>query len=225
MKMPICIPIGILLVCFETRYFDVCSQVPVFNFVCVSKYLRKLYNPADSIIFFCYNFAAIEVSKDIPGLEVEHVKIDKLPFLNTDLEVNGRFPDEVEEFRASIQKADSILFASPEYNYSMTAPLKNAIDWASRSPNCWADKPATIISAGGGFGGGRSQYHLRQVGVFVDLHFLNKPELFVKAFEPPAKFDAQGNVIHEETKQRIKSLLIALQNWTLRLNNDGSGKL
>ncbi|KAH7428864.1 hypothetical protein KP509_09G020500 [Ceratopteris richardii] len=169
--------------------------------------------------------AAIEVSKDIPGLEVEHVKIDKLPFLNTDLEVNGRFPDEVEEFRASIQKADSILFASPEYNYSMTAPLKNAIDWASRSPNCWADKPATIISAGGGFGGGRSQYHLRQVGVFVDLHFLNKPELFVKAFEPPAKFDAQGNVIHEETKQRIKSLLIALQNWTLRLNNDGSGKL
>ncbi|KAH7285405.1 hypothetical protein KP509_33G026700 [Ceratopteris richardii] len=161
--------------------------------------------------------AAIEVSKDIPGLEVEHVKIDRLPFVNTDLEADGRFPDAVEEFRAQILKADSILFASPEYNYSMSGVLKNAIDWASRSPNCWADKPAAIMSAGGMFGGGRSQYHLRQTGVFLDLHFINKPELFVKAFESPAKFDADGNLIHEDTRERVKSLLLALQTWTRRI--------
>ncbi|MCO5605089.1 hypothetical protein L7F22_059267 [Adiantum nelumboides] len=161
--------------------------------------------------------AAIEISKDIPTLEIEHVKIDHLPFVNTDLEVGGRFPEKVEEFRAQVLRADSILFASPEYNYSMSGVLKNAIDWASRSPNCWADKPAAVMSAGGGFGGGRSQYHLRQTGVFLDLHFLNKPELFVKAFEPPAKFDAEGNLIHEDTRERIKALLIALQNWTWRI--------
>ncbi|KAI5077378.1 hypothetical protein GOP47_0007202 [Adiantum capillus-veneris] len=161
--------------------------------------------------------AAIEISKDIPGLEIEHIKIDQLPFVNTDLEVGGGFPEAVEEFRAQVLRADSVLFASPEYNYSMSGVLKNAIDWASRSPNCWADKPAAIMSAGGGFGGGRSQYHLRQTGVFLDLHFINKPELFVKAFEPPAKFDGEGNLIHEDTRERIKALLIALQKWTQRL--------
>ncbi|KAM2196162.1 hypothetical protein ACFX1R_030077 [Malus domestica] len=55
------------------------------------------------------------------------------------------------------------------------APLKNALDWASRPPNVWADKAAAIISASGGSGGSRSQYHLRQIGVFLDLHFINKP--------------------------------------------------
>mgnify|MGYP002775696580 CR=1 FL=1 len=97
--------------------------------------------------------------------------------------------------------------------------LKNAIDWASRSPNCWADKPAAIMSAGGGMGGGRSQYHLRQSGVFLDLHFLNKPELFVRSFEPPMKFDSDGNLVHEDTRERIKALLLALRAWTLRLRS------
>lgn len=96
-------------------------------------------------------------------------------------------------------------------------PLKNAIDWASRAPNCWADKPAAVVSAGGNFGGGRAQYHLRQVGVFLDLHFINKPELFVHAFQPPPKFDSDGNLIDPDTKERLKQVLLSLQAFTLRL--------
>lgn len=103
--------------------------------------------------------------------------------------------------------------------YQITGPLKNAIDWASRSPNVWQDKPAAIMSAGGAFGGGRSQYHLRQVGVFLDLHFINKPELFVQAFQPPQKFDSEGNLIDPETKERVKNLLLSLYAFTLRLKN------
>ena len=98
-------------------------------------------------------------------------------------------------------------------------PLKNAIDWASRPPNVMADKPAAIISAGGGFGGGNSQLHLRQVGVFLDLHFINKPELFVHAFQPPPKFDRDGNLIDPEIKERLKQLLLSLKAFTLRLQN------
>ena len=64
--------------------------------------------------------SAIEISKDIPGLEIEQLHIDPLPFVNTDLEVNGRFPEAVEAFRAKVLEADSILFASPEYNYSIS---------------------------------------------------------------------------------------------------------
>lgn len=99
----------------------------------------------------------------------------------------------------------------------IVAPLKNAIDWASRPPNVWADKAAAMLSAGGGFGGGRAQYHLRQIGVFLDLHFINKPEFFLKAFEPPTKFDSEGNLIDADAEERIKKVLLSLQAFTLRL--------
>ncbi|XP_023890066.1 NADPH:quinone oxidoreductase [Quercus suber] len=161
--------------------------------------------------------SAIEVSKSINGLEMEYIDISPLPMLNTDLEGEGTFPPTVEAFRQKIKEADSIFFASPEYNYSVTAPLKNAIDWASRPPNVWADKAAAIVSAGGGFGGGRSQYHLRQIGVYLDLHFINKPEFFLNVFQPPAKFDSDGNLVDESIKERLKEVLISLQAFTLRL--------
>lgn len=162
--------------------------------------------------------SAIKISKEaINGMEIEYVDIAPLPMLNTDLEVDGTYPPAVEAFRRKILEADSILFASPEYNYSVTAPLKNAIDWASRPPNVWADKPAAIISTGGGFGGGLSQYHLRQIGVYLDLHFINKPEFFLNAFQPPAKFDAEGNLIDEDAKKRIKEVILSLQAFTRRL--------
>ncbi|CAJ2657371.1 NADPH quinone oxidoreductase [Trifolium pratense] len=162
--------------------------------------------------------AAIELSKgSIEGIEIEFIDISNLPMLNTDLENNGTYPPLVEAFRNKILQADSILFASPEYNYSITALLKNAIDWASRPPNVWAGKAAAIVSAGADFGGGRSHYHLRQVGVYIDLHFINKPEFFLKAFEPPAKFNDDGDLITEEAKDKLKQVLLSLQAFTLKL--------
>ncbi|XP_048135253.1 NAD(P)H:quinone oxidoreductase-like isoform X1 [Rhodamnia argentea] len=163
--------------------------------------------------------SAMEICKEsIPGMQIEYVEVSPLPMINTDLEEEGgKFPAVVEEFRRKISRADSFLFASPEYNYSIAPPLKNAIDWASRPPNVWADKAAAIVSAGGNFGGGRAQYHLRQTGVYVDLHFINKPELFVYAFQPPAKFDADGNLIDAEVKERLKQVLLSLQKFTLQL--------
>ncbi|XP_038712165.1 NAD(P)H:quinone oxidoreductase-like [Tripterygium wilfordii] len=162
--------------------------------------------------------SAIQITKEsIPGMEIEYIDISPLPMLNTDLEVDGTYPPAVEAFRKKILEADSYLFASPEYNYSVTGPLKNAIDWASRSPNVWADKAAAIVSAGGGFGGGRAQYHLRQIGVYLDLHFINKPEFFLNAFQPPLKFDSDGNLIDEEAKEKLQKVLLSLQEFTLRL--------
>ncbi|XP_042408846.1 NADPH:quinone oxidoreductase-like [Zingiber officinale] len=186
-------------------------------------------NPAITVVALCGSLrkgsfnrglirSAIQIcNASIPGMKIEYVDIAPLPFVNTDLEVNGSFPEPVEAFRRKILGADAFLFASPEYNYSMTGPLKNAIDWASRPPNAWANKPAAIVSTGGSFGGGRSQYHLRQVGVYLDLHFINKPELFVRAFEPPQKFDINGNLIDFETKEKLKQVLLSLQIFTLRL--------
>ncbi|KAE9620841.1 hypothetical protein Lal_00019896 [Lupinus albus] len=166
--------------------------------------------------------SAIELSKtSIHGIEIEFIDISDLPIINTDLENQAgvAYPPTVQSFRQKILQADSILFASPEYNYSISAPLKNAIDWASRAPNVWAGKAAAIVSAGGGFGGGRSQYHLRQVGVFLDLHFINKPEFFLNAFQPPAKFNSDGDLIDEEAKICIKKILLSLQGLTLSLQD------
>ncbi|GMP41139.1 hypothetical protein CsSME_00011336 [Camellia sinensis var. sinensis] len=164
--------------------------------------------------------SAIQIcNESINGIKIEYIEIAPLPMLNTDLEVNGTFPPVVEAFRQKIREVDSVLFASPEYNYSVTAPLKNAIDWASRPPNVWADKAAAIVSAGGGFGGGRSQYHLRQIGVYIDLHFINKPEFFLNAFQAPSKFDSDGNLIDMATKERLKEVLLSLQAFTLRLQS------
>ncbi|KAL6981183.1 hypothetical protein U1Q18_022812 [Sarracenia purpurea var. burkii] len=164
--------------------------------------------------------SAIQIcSESVKGIQMEYIDIAPLPMLNTDLEVQGTYPPVVEAFRQKIREADSVLFASPEYNYSVTAPLKNAIDWASRPPNVWADKTAAIVSAGGSFGGGRSHYHLRQIGVYIDLHFINKPELFLNVFQPPSKFDSEGNLIDAATKEKLKEILLSLQTFTLRLQS------
>ncbi|RDX81814.1 NADPH:quinone oxidoreductase [Mucuna pruriens] len=161
---------------------------------------------------------AIELSKEaIEGIEIEFIEISELPMLNTDLENNGTYPPIVEAFRHKILQADSVLFASPEYNYSFSALLKNAIDWGSRPPNVWAGKGGAIVSAGGDFGGGRSHYHLRQIGVCLDLHFINKPEFFLRAFQHPLKFNDDGDLIDDEAKIKLKQLLLSLHAFTLRL--------
>ncbi|XP_023525714.1 NAD(P)H:quinone oxidoreductase-like [Cucurbita pepo subsp. pepo] len=162
--------------------------------------------------------AATEIAKDsIDGLEIEYVDISPLPMLNTDLEVDGTYPPAVEAFRRKILEAESVLFASPEYNYSVTAPLKNALDWASRPPNVWGNKAAAIVSSSGSLGGARSQYHLRQIGVFLDLHFINKPEFFLNAYQPPPKFDSHGDLIDDKVREKLKAVLLALHAFSLRL--------
>ncbi|XP_052487715.1 NADPH:quinone oxidoreductase isoform X2 [Gossypium raimondii] len=161
---------------------------------------------------------AMELTKEeIEGIQIDYIDISPLPMLNTDLEVDGKYPPVVEAFRQRILVADSILFASPEYNYSVTGPLKNAIDWASRPPNVFANKAAAIVSVAGSLGGARAQYHYRQIGVYLDLHFINKPEFFLNAYESPAKFDSDGNLIDPASKKRMKKVLLALQAFTLQL--------
>jgi NAD(P)H-dependent FMN reductase len=156
----------------------------------------------------------------IPGLIIDHVDISNLPMANPDLETDGGdgFPPEVEAFRARVLAADCFLFASPEYNYSVTASLKNALDWASRgSVKCWADKAAAIVCAGYDFNGGRGSLHLRQIGIYLDIHFINKPELHVRMYDDPPSFDADGNLTDAKNRERLKKVLLSLQAFALRL--------
>ena len=101
--------------------------------------------------------------------------------------------------------ADGVVFASPEYNYSVSGVLKNAIDWLSRfTPQPFAGKPMAVFGASGGpLGTARSQYHLRQMMIFLDGRFVNKPEVMIGA--APSKF-ADGKFTDEAGAKLLADL-------------------
>ncbi|MDX1485469.1 MAG: NADPH-dependent FMN reductase [Alphaproteobacteria bacterium] len=150
------------------------------------------------------------------GVSISEAEIGDLPLYNQDIQAAG-FPEAVIRLGRQIVAADAILFVTPEYNYSVPGVLKNAIDWISRLPDQpFAGKPAAIIGVSpGNLGTARAQYHLRQIGVFLDLHFLNKPEVMIG--QATAKFDDDGRLTDEDTLGRIEALLGALVDWTRRL--------
>ncbi len=158
--------------------------------------------------------AAVELAPKDARLEV--FDLEGIPPFNQDLERS--MPDKVKEFKSWIRAADAILIATPEHNYSIPGVLKNAIDWASRpyGDNSFEGKPVAVMSASTGrLGGARAQYHLRQVFVFLDMHPVNRPEVFV-TFASQA-FDEKGLLTDEKAKEVIKALLEALVAWTRKL--------
>lgn len=144
------------------------------------------------------------------GLEVKLADLTAVPFYNADLQV---VPKPVQKLMEDIEQADALLLACPEYNYSLAPALKNALDWASRAPEnrLLSGKPTAIIGSGGGMGTARAQYHLRQVCVFLNLHLLNKPEVFSNAFS--GSFDSEGNLTDERIQKLVVEQLTALQSW------------
>ncbi len=153
-----------------------------------------------------------------PDTTLEIFDLEGIPPFNQDLENDP--PGRVKEFKGKIKAADAILIATPEYNYSIPGVLKNAIDWASRpyGDNSFEGKPVAIMSASTGMlGGARAQYHLRQTFVFLDMHPVNRPEVFVTF--APQKIDEKGKLTDETTRKFIGQLLVALCRAVGRRDN------
>ncbi|MEP9352301.1 NADPH-dependent FMN reductase [Xanthobacter sp. KR7-65] len=165
-----------------------------------------------------FNTAALKAAIALApeGMTIETAEIGDLPHYNDDVRLAG-YPPAVQRVRDQLTAADAILFVTPEYNYSIPGVLKNAIDWASRPPSQPFDnKPVAIMGASGGvIGTARAQYQLRQMLVFLNAFPLNKPEVMIGAAQ--TKFDAEGNLTDEPTKDFIRQLLTALADWTERL--------
>lgn len=165
-----------------------------------------------------YNTAALRVAQELApqGVKIEIFDLTPLPLYNEDVKAAG-FPPVVQQLRDKIKAADALLFATPEYNYSMSGVLKNAIDWASRPPDQpFNEKPVAIMGASpGALGTGRAQYHLRQSCVFLNMHVLNKPEVMIAAAH--TKFNEQGQLTDEPTHGFIRELLVNLAAWTRRI--------
>jgi chromate reductase len=165
-----------------------------------------------------FNLAALRTAIELkpPGMEVTIADISQIPLYNEDVRAMG-FPPPVETLRRQIKAADALLFACPEYNYSMSGVLKNAIDWASRPPDQpFAGKPCAILGAAAGMAGGaRAQGDLRRSMVFLDMHPLNKPEVLI--FQAHTKFDANGALTDDVARGLIGDLMKALLAWTRQL--------
>jgi chromate reductase len=147
-------------------------------------------------------------------MELTIADLQEIPFYNADLK---EVPDSVQRLKDGLARADALLLACPEYNYSIAPPLKNALDWASREEDnvLLRGKPAAILGSGGGMGTARAQYHLRQVCVFLDIYPLNKPEVFSNAFD--GSFDEQGTLVNPTIQELIVEQLQALQVWAQRV--------
>lgn len=178
----------------------------------------RIFGFAGSLRKGSYNKALLRAAGELlpNNTELEIFDLESIPPFNQDLEQQP--PTKIKEFKTKIKAADALLIATPEYNYSVPGVLKNAIDWGSRphGDNCFDDKPVAIMGASGGMlGTARAQYHLRQSCVFLNMHPLNKPEVMVPFAKD--KIDANGRLIDEPTRAKIKELIESLVVWTHRL--------
>jgi chromate reductase, NAD(P)H dehydrogenase (quinone) len=110
-------------------------------------------------------------------------------------------PPGVVQLKAAIAEADGVVFATPEYNYSIPGGLKNALDWISRPPELspMRGKPVGLVGAASGMSGTiRAQTHMRQMLLFSDSPCLSQPEVLIpRAHE---RFDAEGRLTDASTR-------------------------
>lgn len=143
------------------------------------------------------------------NVEMETFELNEMPPYNEELESDP--PAIVTKFKKKIREADAIVFATPEYNYSVPGVLKNAIDWASRpyGDSAWEGKPAAIMGvSGGAIATARAQYDLRKSMVFLNMFPLNRPEVMIGS--SGEKFDSDGNLIDETARGLIAKQMKAL---------------
>lgn len=152
-----------------------------------------------------------EASKLTPeGVSMDIYTLEGIPLLEPDLLENG-FPEAVNNLALAVKQADALVLASPEFNYSVTASMKNIIDWLSIHPDApLRNKAVSMMSASpSGLGGARAQYHLRQMMIYPGAKVVNGPEVMIgNAFE---HFTEEGKLTNDTSKDLIKQQLEALK--------------
>jgi chromate reductase len=149
------------------------------------------------------------------GLKLDLVEIGQLPFYDQDLDAQPPAPWVA--FRDRIRRADAVLFVTPEYNRSVPAALKNAIDVGSRpyGKSAWDGKPGAVVSASpGAIGGFGANHHLRQSLVFLNVPVLQQPEAYLGGVDK--FFDERGGITNESTRGLLDKYLTAFAAWIER---------
>lgn len=182
--------------------------------------MTKILGFAGSLRKDSYNRALLRAAQKLvpAGVEMEIFELGDFPLYNEDIE--SSLPPVVAAFKEKMVQADAVLMVTPEYNYSISGVLKNAIDWASRpyGSNSFDGKAVAIMGATSGtLGTARAQYHLRQMCVFLNAYVLNRPEVMVSSAADKFK---GGELVDEKTRHKVQEQLVALVAWAKQLRKD-----
>jgi chromate reductase, NAD(P)H dehydrogenase (quinone) len=167
-----------------------------------------------------YNRALLRAARELApeGLEIRIFdRMAEIPLFSQDREDEGD-PEPVQALKRAIGDAHALLIATPEYNHGVPGVLKNAIDWASRPAKdpVLGGKPTAIFGASPGITGtARAQSQLRQSLIFTGTPVLPQPEILV--YRAREKFDDDGRLTDERTREFVAKLLRGLADWTRRL--------
>jgi chromate reductase len=149
------------------------------------------------------------------SMEPEVVEIGQLPFYNQDLErMIDPPPAPWTAFRQRVKAADAVLFVTPEYNRSVPAVLKNALDVGSRpyGSSVWDRKPGAVVSGSpGAIGAFGANHHLRQSLVFLNVPTMQQPEAYVSHVDK--LFDEHGKLVSDGTRKFLQEFMQAFANW------------
>ena len=151
------------------------------------------------------------------GAETTLFDLADVPMFHPDVEAQG-IPPDAEALRDAVRNADAIIVACPEYNGSMTAPLKNAIEWLSRRGNLLTNKIFIIIGTGPGRSGCprmhiHASYSLESEGAYV----LHQPRVLLPHV---ANFmDETGHITDPEVTTLLTQAAETLIDYTKRLTD------
>jgi chromate reductase len=146
-------------------------------------------------------------------LQFEIAEIGELPLYNQDLETDDP-PAPWVKFREQVRESDAVLFVTPEYNRSVPAVLKNAIDVGSRpyGKSVWEGKPGGVISMSpGAMGGFGANHHLRQSLVFLNVPAMQQPETYIGGASQ--LFDEHGNITQSSAREMLIKFTQAFAGW------------
>ena len=168
---------------------------------------------------FSRKMANVLISLAPAPLLLEILEIRELPMYNQDLEETP--PPAWLDFRSRLRGLDGVIFVTPEYNRSVPAVLKNAIDVGSRpsGKNSWDRIPGAIVSVSpGGLSAFGANHHLRQSLVFLNVPTMAQPEAYIGG--AAKMFDDHGNLINDSTRDFLKKFMAAFAEWVVRFPRD-----
>ena len=179
---------------------------------------------AGSLRHASFNRGLIRAARELApeGVLVEpYDKLEKIPFFNQDVEDEGD-PPPVRDLKEKVREADAVLIATPEYDYAIPGVLTTALDWALRSPSPLRHKPVGIVGASPGrVGTARGQMVLRQILLHAPAYVMPEPQMLIS--NARERFDDNGDLIDEQTRERMRRFLVALVEWTERFKRPVSG--
>jgi chromate reductase, NAD(P)H dehydrogenase (quinone) len=157
--------------------------------------------------------ANVLISLAPSSMKLDVVELGQLPLYNEDIETAAP-PAQWTAFRQRVKAADAVLFVTPEYNRSVPAALKNALDVGSRpyGRSVWDSKPGAIVSGSpGAIGAFGANHHLRQSLVFLNVPTMQQPEAYVGHVDK--LFDEHGKLVSEGTGKFLQGFMRAFANW------------